>query len=1012
MAFENTYTGNGSTTTYSFTFEYLLAAHVKVTLDGVATTAFTFPTVTSVQFNTAPANGSTIRIFRDTPVDTLQATFFAGSTIAADDLNNNFSQVLYVSEESEGLADATKVIANSAVTTANGAVTTANGAVTTANGAVTTANSSVSTANSANTKSDAAVATANTAETNSNTAVTTSNTASTNATAAVNTANTASTNATAAVNTANTASTNATNAVTTANSAASDAASAISTANTASTNASAAVTTANTASTTASTAVTTANGAVTTANTADTNATAAVATANAAQTAVAGAAFYSPVANVASIPASPSDQDRVEVADSTGIQNFTPLTGYPSGFTGSSGLTARIQFSSSGSTWNWVNYFANDPENRYLTDIIIDTTPQLGGDLDVNGNKIVTVSNGDIVIDPNGTGAVKIGDTSGGALSSYIALTDGAIEHVGYGDLDIEAGSGSINVKSFISSNLNTDVDIYPRGTGNVNFDPLSIGGTRLVGIDDPTAAQDAATKNYVDTTVAGIAADQIIEGNTSASVVDTGTDGHFKVITEGSENFRIASTGHVGIGTDNPSRNLVVNNSSGNAFIAVRGLDTGLAGILLGDQTDDTSGQISYSNSADSMQFLTASSEKMRITSGGNVGIGTTSPDYKLTIDSTNAYEAITAKLAEGSDGNFELVAANGPSSNTSGTEVSRFGINYNGTGWNSYFSFVRGTGQQLGSIAFATSQSERMRIDSSGNVGIGTTSPASRLTIGGSPNSANYISFGDRVAAAESNKPLIGQTSVDGSSNDLGLCATSSSGNILFYTGSGEGGFGADSNTERIRINSDGDVLLGQNTESRPGNGNTVKGAAFEKTTNGMKLYLSQNSGTAFNANRNNDGTLIDLRRSGSQVGRINVTSSAASYLTNSDYRLKENVVVLDGAISRVKQLLPKRFNFVQTPNETVDGFIAHEAQSVVPESVSGVQDGMQDEEYEVTPPVLDEDGNVTEEAVMGTRSVPDYQGIDQAKLVPLLTAALQEAITKIETLETKVAVLEAAT
>ena len=70
------------------------------------------------------------------------------------------------------------------------------------------------------------------------------------------------------------------------------------------------------------------------------------------------------------------------------------------------------------------------------------------------------------------------------------------------------------------------------------------------------------------------------------------------------------------------------------------------------------------------------------------------------------------------------------------------------------------------------------------------------------------------------------------------------------------------------------------------------------------------------------------------------------------------------------------------------------------------------MQDEEYEVTPPVLDEDGNVTEEAVMGTRSVPDYQGIDQAKLVPLLTAALQEAIAKIETLETKVAVLEAAT
>ena len=68
------------------------------------------------------------------------------------------------------------------------------------------------------------------------------------------------------------------------------------------------------------------------------------------------------------------------------------------------------------------------------------------------------------------------------------------------------------------------------------------------------------------------------------------------------------------------------------------------------------------------------------------------------------------------------------------------------------------------------------------------------------------------------------------------------------------------------------------------------------------------------------------------------------------------------------------------------------------------------MRDEEYEVTPAVLDEDGNVVTEAVMGTRSVPDYQGIDQSKLVPLLTAALQEALTKIDDMETRLAALEA--
>jgi len=357
---QTTYTGNGSTTNYSFTFEYLKQADVKVTLNTVATTAFTFANATTLAFTTAPANGVAIRIFRDTTIDTLSSTFFPGSAIKAEDLNENFTQSLYVTQESDAEAAA-------ATTTANGAVTTANSAVTTANGAVTTANS-------ADTKSDAAVATANTSNTNSTAAVATANTASSNATAAVNTANTASTNATAAVNTANTASTNATTAVNTANSAATDAATAISTANAATTAANTATATANSATTTANGAVTTANtadtnatAAVSTANTANTSATAAVATANAAQSAVAGAAFYSPVANVAGIPGSPSNNDRVEVADSTGIQSFSPLTGYPVGFTGSSGLTARIQYSSSGSTWNWVDYFANDPEDRYFT---------------------------------------------------------------------------------------------------------------------------------------------------------------------------------------------------------------------------------------------------------------------------------------------------------------------------------------------------------------------------------------------------------------------------------------------------------------------------------------------------------------------------------------------------------------------------------------------------------------------------------------------------------------------
>ncbi len=101
---------------------------------------------------------------------------------------------------------------------------------------------------------------------------------------------------------------------------------------------------------------------------------------------------------------------------------------------------------------------------------------------------------------------------------------------------------------------------------------------------------------------------------------------------------------------------------------------------------------------------------------------------------------------------------------------------------------------------------------------------------------------------------------------------------------------------------------------------------------------------------------------------LGGINTSGSSTIFTESSDYRLKETVVSLDGAIDRVKQLAPKRFNFIADADTTVDGFLAHEAQTVVPEAVTGTHNE------------VDDDGN----AVM--------QGIDQSKLVPLLTAVIK--------------------
>jgi hypothetical protein len=120
---------------------------------------------------------------------------------------------------------------------------------------------------------------------------------------------------------------------------------------------------------------------------------------------------------------------------------------------------------------------------------------------------------------------------------------------------------------------------------------------------------------------------------------------------------------------------------------------------------------------------------------------------------------------------------------------------------------------------------------------------------------------------------------------------------------------------------------------------------------------------------------------------VGSIQTNGSATAYSTSSDYRLKENVTAITDGITRLQQLKPSCFNFIANPEHIVDGFIAHEAAEVVPECVTGEKDA------------IDVDGN------------PVYQGIDQSKLVPLLTAALQEAIARIETLEIEVAALKGA-
>ena len=271
--------------------------------------------------------------------------------------------------------------------------------------------------------------------------------------------------------------------------------------------------------------------------------------------------------------------------------------------------------------------------------------------------------------------------------------------------------------------------------------------------------------------------------------------------------------------------------------------------------------------------------------------------------------------------------------------------------------------------------------------NLGIKNSSPSHTLDISDTTTTAKTLRVGQSGGTGAADATMI--ISNGGSGNAMlrfdyegqytdraRIGVTSSGQSLRFYTAG---------NNERMRIESNGRIIT------------------FNQSTTNGALNLLGEAGSSFKA------IVFSHVGGGAEVGSISTGTSSTSYNTSSDYRLKENVVEMTGATERLKQLQPKRFNFITDADTTVDGFLAHEVSSIVPEAVTGEKDAMRTEEYEVTPTELDEEGNIITEAVMGTREVPDYQGIDQSKLVPLLTASLQEAIAKIEELETRIAALE---
>ena len=207
-----------------------------------------------------------------------------------------------------------------------------------------------------------------------------------------------------------------------------------------------------------------------------------------------------------------------------------------------------------------------------------------------------------------------------------------------------------------------------------------------------------------------------------------------------------------------------------------------------------------------------------------------------------------------------------------------------------------------------------------------------------------------------------------------------TSSAARMEFHVGHNLTGI-----AEAMRIIADRSVYIGTTSQ--------ISSAG----TNGAEFYAGNASELRCGINGTGNSTQIRFYNDNGEVGSIKTNGSATTYNTSSDYRLKENAAAITDGIVRVKTLKPYRFNFKSDAGKTVDGFFAHEV-TAVPEAISGTKDQV----------ATADDVKVGNGTTVGD---PLYQSIDQSKIVPLLTAALQEAIAKIKTLETKVAALESA-
>jgi hypothetical protein len=572
--------------------------------------------------------------------------------------------------------------------------------------------------------------------------------------------------------------------------------------------------------------------------------------------------------------------------------------------------------------------------------------------LDLTNKRLYTEDSGGTVIEV-GTNPTSIttGDITATGTASFANLA--TTGNITFGDNDKAVfGAGSdlqiyhSGSHSFISE-AGTG-DLYIGASSNIALMNSAFSENKLL------ATTDGALKLYYD-------------GSQKLSTTSTGIDVTGTVTADG-----ISSSGDITITESTPSISFVDSDGTNQIGKLRQVADTVILSArnntaygnfkFTGEDGSTEKTRLQINGSTGDISFYEDTGTTAKLfwdASAESLGIGTSSPSGALDIGGQHIlydnYDALGASFTR--NGAYGSVLSLGRQGVSSGVTLDYPADN---------------------TFALSTNSTERMRIDSSGNLLVSKTAnnDSDAGVVLRATGEGSFVASGQRVA-------YFNRLSSDGEIITLRKDGTSvgsigSQGGSNLYIEDADTGLRFSSSSDEIApcgstgANRDNAITLGAPN-------NRFKDLYLSGIIYGVQQTLTRDSGAPLELNRTtNDGELVYFKQSGIVRGSISISGSTTSYNTTSDYRLKENVVAMSGATERLKQLNPSRFNFIGDTDTTVDGFLAHEVADVVPEAITGAKDA------------VDDDGNAV------------YQGIDQSKLVPLLVATIQELEARIAALE----------